>query len=63
MVVFIKMILLNVLLEQGCTKTLIITTKPKDYVRKPASRIVEFFNAHYLYHKYPQIAKDYHVRH
>ena len=49
-------------LEQGCTKTLVITTKPKDYVRKPASKIVEFL-MRIIYHKYPQIAKDYHVRH
>ena len=57
-----KMIPIERALEQGCTKTLVITTKPKDYVRKPANRIVEFL-MRIIYHKYPQIAKDYHVRH
>ncbi len=57
-----KMIPIERALEQGCTKTLVITTKPKDYVRKPASKIVEFLMK-ILYRKYPQVAKDYHVRH
>ena len=57
-----KMIPIERALEQGCTKTLVITTKPKDYVRKPASKFVEFL-MRIFYHKCPQMAKDYHVRH
>ncbi len=39
-----------------------ITTKPADYVRKPASKIVLFLMK-LIYRKYPAIRKDYKVRH
>ena len=49
-------------IEQGCTKHLVITTKPEGYVRKPASKIVLFL-MRIFYRKYPCIRKDYKVRH
>ncbi|MBQ9327421.1 MAG: patatin family protein [Solobacterium sp.] len=57
-----KMIPIERALEQGCTKTLVITTKPKDFVRKPASPIVRFLMK-ILYAKYPSVEADYKVRH
>lgn len=57
-----KMIPIERALEKGCTKCLVITTKPKDYVRKPASKIVTLI-MRLIYRKCPQIAKDYKVRH
>ena len=57
-----KMVPIERALEQGCTKCLVITTKPKDYVRKPAAPIVENMMK-VVYHDCPQIAEDYHVRH
>ena len=49
-------------IEQGCTKHLVITTKPEGYVRKPASKIVLFL-MRIFYRKYPCIRKDYKIRH
>lgn len=57
-----KMIPIERALEQGCTKCMVITTKPKDYVRKPASPIVKFLMKQ-MYKECPQAAKDYEVRH
>lgn len=57
-----KMIPIERALERGCTKCLVIMTKPRDYVRKPASGIVKTM-MHVIYRKYPQVAKDYAVRH
>lgn len=57
-----KMIPIERALEVGCDKCLIITTKPADYVRKPASKILEFMMK-VNYKDCPQVAKDYHVRH
>lgn len=57
-----KMIPIERALEQGCTKCLVITTKPADYVRKPAPGAIKGL-MHMVYPKYPQISKDYTVRH
>ncbi len=57
-----KMIPIERALEKGCTKFMVITTKPADYVRKPASPIVKAMMK-YLYRECPQAAKDYEVRH
>lgn len=57
-----KMIPIERALEMGCTKCMVITTKPKDYVRKPASPIVKFLMKR-IYRECPQAAKDYEVRH
>lgn len=46
----------------GCTKHLIITTKPADYVRKPAPGIIKFMIKH-IYKQCPQLYKDYCFRH
>ncbi|NCB32829.1 MAG: patatin family protein [Erysipelotrichia bacterium] len=45
----------------GCTRHLIITTKPADYVRKPTSRIVRCMIRH-IYKQYPQVYQDYSIR-
>lgn len=57
-----KMIPIERAIEQGCTKTLIVTTKPKDYVRGPASGFVKFL-MRIIYRDYPSVLKDYKVRH
>ncbi len=57
-----KMIPIERAVEKGCTKTIVITTKPKDYVRKPSSKIVQFM-MRLWYRECPQVAKDYKVRH
>lgn len=57
-----KMIPIERALEQGCTKCMVITTKPADYVRKPSSPIVRFMMKH-MYKECPQAAADYKVRH
>lgn len=57
-----KMIPIERALEQGCTKALVITTKPANYVRKPANKLVMLAMKH-LYKECPQVAKDYAVRH
>lgn len=57
-----KMIPIERAMEKGCTKYFIITTKPADYVRKPANPIIKFMMKR-VYKEYPQVAKDYAVRH
>ena len=57
-----KMIPIERAVEQGVTKSLIITTKPKDYVRKPASLFVKIL-MRLVYPKYPCVLRDYKVRH
>ena len=57
-----KMIPIERALEEGCTKTLVITTKARDYVRKPANLFVRILMK-LLYRECPQIEKDYQVRH
>jgi len=57
-----KMIPIERAVEQGCTKVMVITTKPRDYVRKPAAPLVEIMMK-MDYSECPQAAKDYHVRH
>ena len=49
-------------LKDGCNRHLIITTKPKDYVRKPSSKFVVSVMKK-RYRKYPGIASDYSIRH
>ena len=57
-----KMVPIERALEMGCTRTLVITTKAKDYVRKPSSLIVRFL-MWLFYHDCPSIEQDYKVRH
>jgi predicted patatin/cPLA2 family phospholipase len=57
-----KMIPIERALEKGCTKCMVITTKPADFVRKPSSPAVRVMMK-MLYPKYPQVEKDYVVRH
>lgn len=57
-----KMIPIERAVEKGCGKCLIITTKPGDYKRKPASKFVLLLMS-ILYPKYPSIKRDYKVRH
>lgn len=57
-----KMIPIERAIEQGCTHMIVITTKAKDYVRKPSSGFVKFL-MRVLYGKYPKMAKDYAIRH
>lgn len=57
-----KMIPIERALEKGCTKMLVITTKPEGYVRKPGSKMVDFL-MRVMYPKYPQMRRDYAVRH
>ena len=57
-----KMIPIERALEKGCTKCMVITTKPADYVRKPASPFVKIMMKH-AYKECPQAVKDYGVRH
>ena len=49
-------------LRDGCEKFLIITTKPENYVRKPAKKpIIALMKA--MYPQCSQISKDYSIRH
>lgn len=57
-----KMIPIERALEKGCTKVMVITTKPADFVRKPASKFIRFLMKR-IYKDYPQVEKDYQVRH
>ncbi|MBR2067597.1 MAG: patatin family protein [Solobacterium sp.] len=57
-----KMIPIERAVEVGCDRCLVITTKPKDYIRKPASKILEMMMK-VNYRECPQVAKDYHIRH
>lgn len=56
-----KMIPIERAIEKGCTKFLVITTKPSDFVRRKSSKAVLLL-ARLMYHQYPQVAKDYSVR-
>lgn len=56
-----KMIPIERAVEQHCTKCLVITTKPKDYVRKPSSGFICGLMK-IVYRECPQVAKDYKVR-
>ena len=57
-----KMIPIERAQEVGCTKFLVITTKPKDYVRKPANGFMKSAMKT-VYRQYPQIGKYYAIRH
>lgn len=57
-----KMIPIERALEQACSKCLVITTKPADFVRKPSSRFVELL-MRFAFRKYPSVLADYKVRH
>ena len=57
-----KMIPIERAIEKGCTKCLVITTKPADYVRKPAAPAVRIMMK-FAYKDCPQVEKDYTVRH
>lgn len=57
-----KMIPIERAVEKGCTKVMVITTKPADYVRKPASKFIRFLMKR-IYKEYPQVELDYQVRH
>lgn len=57
-----KMIPIEKAVEDGCSDCLIITTKPYDYIRKPAKPIVvKLMKA--MYKQCPNISKDYAIRH
>lgn len=57
-----KMIPIEEAVSDGCSDHLIITTKPIDYVRKPASSFVVKVMS-WVYRRCPQIGKDYANRH
>lgn len=57
-----KMIPIERAVDNGCDKCLVITTKPKDYVRKPSSGIVCWLMK-MIYKDCPSVAEDYKVRH
>ncbi len=49
-------------IEKGCTKNIVIITKPEGYVRKPASGFMRWF-MNVNYPKYPKMVNDYIHRH
>lgn len=57
-----EMIPIKEAINDNNEKFIVISTKPADYIRKPAKNIIIKLMALY-YHKYPQIAKDYAIRH
>ncbi|MBR3228104.1 MAG: patatin family protein [Erysipelotrichaceae bacterium] len=57
-----KMIPIEEAVADGCTDCLIITTKPLDYVRKPAKKFVVWLMS-VVYRNCPSIARDYEERH
>ena len=57
-----KMIPIERAVEKGVTRSLIITTKPRDFVRKPAAWGVKIL-MRLVYPKYPCVLRDYKVRH
>lgn len=57
-----KMIPIEEAVDDGCTDCLIITTKPYDYVRKPAKESVIKLMAR-IYKNCPNISRDYRERH
>jgi len=57
-----KMIPIEKAMEDGCEKFLVITTKPENYIRKPAKKpIVTLMKL--MYPQCDQISKDYEIRH
>ncbi|MEE3487491.1 MAG: patatin family protein [Bulleidia sp.] len=58
----IDMIPIQRAVDNGVTRNLIITTKPADYVRKPASKFVIFLMK-IVYKQWPSIVANYKVRH
>lgn len=57
-----KMIPIEEAVDDGCSDHLIITTKPINYIRKPANNFVVKLMS-LVYRKCPQIGKDYKNRH
>ncbi len=57
-----KMIPIEEAIRDGADEFLIITTKPKGYVRKEATALVKSI-MRTMYKKYPNVEKDYAVRH
>lgn len=57
-----KMIPIERAIEKGCTKFLVITTKPEGYVRKPGNLFMRGL-MNLFYGDTPQVPKDYKVRH
>lgn len=57
-----EMIPIKEAMKDGCTRNLVITTKPLDYVRKPAKQIVVDIMK-LAYRKHPKIAEQYKIRH
>ena len=57
-----KMIPIEEAIKDGADEFLIITTKPKGYVRKEATGFVKWI-MRTMYKKYPNVEKDYAVRH
>ena len=57
-----KMIPIERSIEKGCTKHIVITTKPAGYVRKPGSPAVKVMMKMF-YHNYPKMVEDYSIRH
>lgn len=56
------MIPINQAIKDGCNRNIVITTKPADYVRKPAKKaIVKLMKA--TYPECKNISKDYEIRH
>lgn len=57
-----KMIPIEESVKDGCDIHIVITTKPADFVRKPAPFLIKTLMK-LNYRKYPSVAKDYAVRH
>ena len=57
-----KMIPIEAAIDTGADNYLVITTKPKDFIRKPAKAFVKGL-MRLIYLRHPNISKDYAVRH
>ena len=57
-----KMIPIEESVEDGIDLHMVITTKPADYIRKPAAKPIQALMRQ-VYRKYPSIGEDYAVRH
>ncbi len=57
-----KMIPIEAAIDKGADNYLVITTKPKDFVRKPATALEKIL-MRLIYLRHPNISKDYAVRH
>ena len=57
-----KMIPIEAAIDKGADNYLVITTKPKDFVRKPATALEKVL-MRLLYLRHPNISRDYAVRH